>query len=436
MTWRLHIHRRRRRSGKTEESLSHVSYIPINTSSQRPHCKDLYLLFPVSVSVSVSVSSNFSSFHTNMGSTQGQTSTTSEDEECMFAMQLASASVLPMALKAAIKLDVLEIIAKSGPGGCLSPWEIASQLPTKNPDAPTMLDRILRLLASYSILTCSLKTRDDGSVERLYGLAPVCKFLVKDQDGVSIAPLVLMTQDKVMESWYHLKDAVLEGGIPFNRAYGMTVFEYHGTDPRFNKVFNKGMADHSTITMKKILEMYEGFEGLKTVVDVGGGTGAVLNMIISKYPHTKGINFDLPHVVSDAPDYPGLENVEEDVFVSNPNEYAILMQVQDAMKKLSCLGIATVHCTIHYTKKAWDTVSSLWKGTTNSVTDILAKFVSPDAAEDWASLPTHFRDAVTEDQKIASKYTHSFNHNVDTGSSSSPQGGHVISIHIDDSSSS
>jgi caffeic acid 3-O-methyltransferase / acetylserotonin O-methyltransferase len=128
---------------------------------------------------------------------------TNEDEECMFAMQLASASVVPMALKAAIELDVLEIIAKAGPGAQLSPSHIVSQLPTQNPDAPTMLDRILRLLASYSILTCSLSNDKDGRVERLYGLAPVCKFLVKNQDNVSIAPLVLMNHDKVlMESWY------------------------------------------------------------------------------------------------------------------------------------------------------------------------------------------------------------------------------------------
>lgn len=86
----------------------------------------------------------------------------------------------------------------------------------------------------------------------------------------------------------------------------MTAFEYHGTDPRFNKVFNRGMADHSTITMKKILETYKGFEGLTSVVDVGGGTGAVLNMIVSKYPSIKGINFDLPHVIEDAPQYPGI----------------------------------------------------------------------------------------------------------------------------------
>ena len=61
---------------------------------------------------------------------------------------------------------------------------------------------------------------------------------------------------------YYMKDVVLKGGIPFNKAYGMTTFEYHGIDPRFNKVFNKGMADHFTITMKKILETYTGFEGL------------------------------------------------------------------------------------------------------------------------------------------------------------------------------
>ncbi|KAG5233623.1 caffeic acid O-methyltransferase [Salix suchowensis] len=200
-----------------------------------------------------------------MGSTGDQTQMTptqvSDEEAHLFAMQLASASVLPMILKTAIELDLLEIMAKAGPGAFLSSSEIASHLPTKNPDAPVMLDRILRLLASYSILTCSLKDLPDGKVERLYGVAPVCKFLTKNEDGVSVSPLCLMNQDKVlMESWYYLKDAILDGGIPFNKAYGMTAFEYHGTDPRFNKVFNRGMSDHSTITMKKILETYKGLK--------------------------------------------------------------------------------------------------------------------------------------------------------------------------------
>ncbi|KAL5540012.1 hypothetical protein UlMin_043967 [Ulmus minor] len=250
----------------------------------------------------------------------------SDEEANLFALKLASASVLPMVLKVAIELDLLEIIAKAGPGSFLSPTDIASQLPTKNPDAPAMLDRMLCLLASYSILNHSLRTLQDVKVERFYGLGPICKFLTKNEDGVSLA-LCVMSQDKVlMESWYHLKDAVLDGGIPFNKAYGMTTFEYHGTYHKFNKIFNRGMFHHSTIIMKKLLKTYKGFEDLKLIVDVGGGTEYVLSMIVSKYPSIKGINFDLPHVIEDGPQLSSVEHVGGDMFVSVPKGDAIFMK--------------------------------------------------------------------------------------------------------------
>ncbi|RWR86531.1 caffeic acid 3-O-methyltransferase 1 [Cinnamomum micranthum f. kanehirae] len=259
--------------------------------------------------------------HTNT-STQEE-----EEEDCMFAMKLASAAVVPMTLKAAIDLDLLEIMARAGPGAHLSTAQIASQLPTHNPDATTMLDRMLRVLASHSILTCSFVTREDGSTERLYGLAPVCKFLTRNGDGVSIAPLVVLIHDKVfMETWYYLKDAVLEGGVPFDKAHGMSVFEYLTTDPRFNNVFNKGMLNPTTIVMKKILETYKGFEGLNEVVDVGGGVGATLHIIISKYPHIKGINYDLPHVIAEAAAFKGVEHVAGNMFVSVPSGEAIFLK--------------------------------------------------------------------------------------------------------------
>ena len=104
----------------------------------------------------------------------------------------------------------------------------------------------------------------------------------------------------------NLKDAVvLEGVDHFQRVHGMNMFEYMEKDPTFNKAFNEGMVALSIITMKKIMEIYKGFEGLASLVDVGGGTGGCLNMIVSKYPSIKGINFDLPHVVQTAPTYPG-----------------------------------------------------------------------------------------------------------------------------------
>jgi len=58
--------------------------------------------------------------------------------------------------------------------------------------------------------------------------------------------------------------------------------------------------------MKNVLESYKGFEGIKRLVDVGGGLGININLITSKYPYIHGINFDLPHVIQDAPSYPGM----------------------------------------------------------------------------------------------------------------------------------
>ncbi|CAL9109438.1 unnamed protein product, partial [Musa textilis] len=222
--------------------------------------------------------------------------TREEDEKaCTYALQLVMGAVLPMTLKAAIELDLLEIVARAGPGAKLSPDDLVAQLPTQNPHAAEMVDRILRLLAAYSIVSCSVETGEDGRPSRRYSPAPVCRYLTKNEDGVSLAASSLLIQDKVlMESWYHLKDAVLEGGIPFNKAYGVTAFEYHGGDARFNQVFNECMRNHSTIFTKKVLDVYRGFDDVKVLVDVGGGTGGTLRMITSRHPHIKGVNFDLP----------------------------------------------------------------------------------------------------------------------------------------------
>ncbi|KAK7320258.1 hypothetical protein VNO77_29577 [Canavalia gladiata] len=249
----------------------------------------------------------------------------SDEEAFLFAMELAGSSAVPMVLKSALELGIIETIAKAGPRACLSPSHIVAQLPIiKNRDAPAMLDRLLRLLASYNILTCSIP---HGETESHYGLHPKAKYLVNNQDAVSVAAFFLMEQDKVLKDmWYHLTDSIKEGGFAFNNAYGMTVFEFHGRNPGINKLFNKGLSDCSSITTKKILETYNGFEGVGSVVDVGGGTGAIINMIASKDPTINCVNFDLPHVIKEAPSYPGVEHVGGDMFVSVPKADVIFMK--------------------------------------------------------------------------------------------------------------
>ncbi|KAK9122376.1 hypothetical protein Syun_019993 [Stephania yunnanensis] len=262
-----------------------------------------------------------------MASIQTQDITKNDDEDFIHAMQLVGASVLPMVLQAASELQVLEIIAKAGAGAHLSPKDVASQLPTQNPEAPAMLDRMLRLLTSYTVLTSITKTNENGQVERMYGLAPVCKYLVSNEDGVSLSPLMFLLQDKAfMDSWYHLKDAFIEGGIPFNKAHGVHAFEYPGIDQRFNVVFNKAMFNHTTIIMNKILETYKGFGDLKELVDVGGGIGTTISIITSKYPTIKGINFDLPHVIEHASTFPGVKHIGGDMFECVPKGEAIFVK--------------------------------------------------------------------------------------------------------------
>lgn len=97
-----------------------------------------------------------------------------------------------------------------------------------------------------------------------------------------------------------LKTAILKGGVPFDMVHGMNTFEYPRVDSRFNQLFQTALVHHSTLVIKKVLECYKGFENINTLVDVGGGFGTSLSLITSKYPHIKGINFDLPHVIQDA----------------------------------------------------------------------------------------------------------------------------------------
>ena len=91
----------------------------------------------------------------------------------------------------------------------------------------------------------------------------------------------------------------------------MHIFEYARVDSRFNEVFNKAMYNQTTLVLKKILQYYKGFEQLRQLVDVGGGLGQTISLITSTYPHVKGINFDLPHVIEHAPSYPGIVSVYE-----------------------------------------------------------------------------------------------------------------------------
>ncbi|VVA99571.1 unnamed protein product [Arabis nemorensis] len=126
--------------------------------------------------------------------------------------------------------------------------------------------------------------------------------------------------------WTHLKDVILEGKDAFSSAHGMKCFEYICSDDQFGEMFNRTMSETSTMIIKKVLEVYKGFEDVNTLVDVGGGLGTIIGLITSKYPHIRGINFDLAPVLACAPLSPGVEHMAGDMFVEVPKGDAIFLK--------------------------------------------------------------------------------------------------------------
>ncbi|OIW02360.1 hypothetical protein TanjilG_08507 [Lupinus angustifolius] len=319
---------------------------------------------------------------------------TVEEKSFTYAMQLVNSSVVSMATKSAIELGVFDIINKAGAGAKLSAKDIAEEFSCKNPDAATMLDRILRLLANHSIVDCTVIDDENGPpphLQRLYSMAPVTKYFVSSGDDGSLGPLMVLTQDKaVLESWYELKDAILEGGIPFNRVHGKHVFQYANSNLSFNHLFNIAMINRATLVMNKIVESYKGFEHINKLIDVGGGLGVTLNIITSKYPHIQGINFDLPQVIEHASPYPGVEHVGGNMFENVPQGDAILMKCvlhdwsdEDCLKVLkNCYAaipdngkVIVVEGVLPFEPETTDTVKSI------SQFDVLMMTTNPGGKE-------------------------------------------------------
>lgn len=130
------------------------------------------------------------------------------DNACVHAMLFASSHVFPMVLNAATRLGVFDILARAGPGARMLASEVASQLTRQSSEAAPKLDRMLRLLASHSLLSCEVRERDDGrGIERLYGLTPAARFFVKEGEEGSLASLLeLSFHPAAQQVWYALHE--------------------------------------------------------------------------------------------------------------------------------------------------------------------------------------------------------------------------------------
>ncbi|XP_074314982.1 trans-resveratrol di-O-methyltransferase-like [Silene latifolia] len=204
-----------------------------------------------------------------------------------------------MALKCAIQLQIPDAIHKHGKPMTLSELVTALAL---SPTKAASLYRIMRLLVHSNFLSKSKLVNG----EETFDLTVNSKLLLKDHP-MTLAPFTLALLDPILTepahylaSWFQNNDE-----SPFHTAHGIGVWDYAGTEMRFNEYFKKAMASDAKFVGDILLGNIEFkglFEGVGSLVDVGGGTGTMANAIAKGHPSMKCTVFDLPHVVE------GLQN--------------------------------------------------------------------------------------------------------------------------------
>ncbi|KAH9780465.1 methyltransferase 2 domain-containing protein [Citrus sinensis] len=182
-------------------------------------------------------------------------------------------------------------------------------------------------LATYPLLAQQLQREFGG--KRKYSLTKIGKSLVTDAEGLSYAPYVLQHhQDALMSAWPLVHEAVLDPTIePFAKVHGEPAYSYYGKKPKMNGLMRKAMSRVFVPFMTSVLDGYDGFKGVKRLVDVGGSAGDCLRIILQKHCFIcEGINFDLPEVVAKAPSIPEVTHIGGDMFKSIHVVDAIFMK--------------------------------------------------------------------------------------------------------------
>src|SRR5258708_36718385 len=83
--------------------------------------------------------------------------------------------------------------------------------------------------------------------------------------------------------------------------YGKSHFERIGEDPELGEHFNAAMAEFSGRVAGTFAAVYD-FTEVRTVVDVGGGNGAILMAVLQAHAAMRGILFDLAQGLAGAAD--------------------------------------------------------------------------------------------------------------------------------------
>ncbi|GKU96325.1 hypothetical protein SLEP1_g9573 [Rubroshorea leprosula] len=189
------------------------------------------------------------------------------------------------------------------------------------------IQRLMCILVHSGFFT-RLKLRKNNQ-EDGYSLTSASRLFLKNEP-TSVTPFMnIMLDPMLTKPWYHLASWLQNDDInPFYTQHGTTFWGCASCDPKLNLFFNNGMASDSQLVGKVLVDdkHRKVFEGLSSLVDIGGGTGTLTKAIAEAFPHLDCTVFDLPHVVASLEGMKNLKFVGGDMFEAIPPADTLLLK--------------------------------------------------------------------------------------------------------------
>ncbi len=197
-------------------------------------------------------------------------------------MGLVHNGLMSQAICIAAELHITDLLAS----GCGNVDELACATGTHAPS----LHRLLRALISLKLCV----ERDDGS----FALGPMGSLLLSDAPD-SLRSWILWCGKYQWPIWGNLLYSVTTGESARKLAVGTEGFGHLECDPNAAAIFNGAMTELTRLIASELLRAYD-FAGMRRVIDIGGGHGALIAAVLETHPGLHGVVYDLPHAIEGA----------------------------------------------------------------------------------------------------------------------------------------
>ena len=135
-------------------------------------------------------------------------------------------------------------------------------------------------------------------------------------------------RERSARAWSRLENCVRTGRTALDQVHGVANFEYFKRHPKEAQIFNDAMTGRSMMDSPAVAMAYN-FDGIRSIVDVGGGHGLLLAAILERNTHLRGTLYDMPHVVSGAANGP-LKPVMERCTLASGDMFSSVPEGADA----------------------------------------------------------------------------------------------------------